>query len=113
MQAMLASDWGDPHDMRLTELPDPQPGPHQVAIAVRASACNFFDILMVQGKYQVRTGQAAPGGVVHLPPARRRQGAGRDRLAAKRRQGAGHPLTARGHPSSLRVWVLRVTCAIR
>ena len=54
MRAMVATQWGEPSDLQLTELPDPQPGPRQVAIDVRASACNFFDILMVQGKYQVR-----------------------------------------------------------
>jgi len=45
MQAMVATDWGEPRDMKLTELPDPQPGPGQVAIDVRAIGCNFFDIL--------------------------------------------------------------------
>src|SRR5437762_3823414 len=54
MRAMVASDWGEPRDMRLMELPDPQPAPGQVAIDVRAVGCNFFDILMVQGKYQVK-----------------------------------------------------------
>ena len=65
MRAMMASQWGEPADLELMEVPDPEPGPRQVAIDVRASACNFFDILMVQGKYQVRPPLPfAPGGEV-------------------------------------------------
>jgi NADPH2:quinone reductase len=65
MRAMMATQWGEPGDLQLTELPDLQPGPRQVAIDVRASACNFFDILMVQGKYQVRPPLPfSPGGEV-------------------------------------------------
>jgi NADPH2:quinone reductase len=65
MRTMMATQWGDPADLKLMEVPDPEPGPRQVAIDVRASACNFFDILMVQGKYQVRPPLPfAPGGEV-------------------------------------------------
>ena len=44
---------GDPADV-LTwgELPDPEPGPGQVLVRVRAVACNFPDILLCQGRYQ-------------------------------------------------------------
>jgi NADPH2:quinone reductase len=51
---MVVNHWGEPRDMKLADIPDPRPGPGQVAIDVRAIGCNFFDILMVQGKYQVR-----------------------------------------------------------
>ncbi|HVO25696.1 MAG TPA: NADPH:quinone oxidoreductase family protein [Candidatus Margulisiibacteriota bacterium] len=65
MRAMMATQWGEPADLELMEVADPEPGPRQVAIDVRASACNFFDILMVQGKYQVRPPLPfAPGGEV-------------------------------------------------
>jgi NADPH2:quinone reductase len=65
MQAMIARQWGEPADMQLAELPDPAPGPGQVAIDVRAIGCNFFDILMVQGKYQVRPPLPfSPGGEI-------------------------------------------------
>src|SRR6266702_95721 len=65
MQAMVATQWGEPKDMQLTELPDPEPGPGEVAIDVRASGCNFFDILMVQGKYQLRPPLPfSPGGEI-------------------------------------------------
>ncbi|MBI1818164.1 MAG: NADPH:quinone oxidoreductase family protein [Deltaproteobacteria bacterium] len=65
MRAMIVNDWCEPRDMQLVELPDPEPGPGQVCIDVRASACNFFDILMAQGKYQVRPPLPfSPGGEV-------------------------------------------------
>jgi len=65
MRAMMATQWGEPTDLTLMQMPDPEAGPRQVSIDVRASACNFFDILMVQGKYQVRPPLPfAPGGEV-------------------------------------------------
>jgi NADPH:quinone reductase len=65
MHAMLAREWGEPRDLQLTQLPDPEPGRGQVTIDVRAIGCNFFDVLMVQGKYQVRPPLPfAPGGEV-------------------------------------------------
>ena len=39
---------------RVRDVPDPEPGPGQVLIETRAIGCNFPDILMVQGKYQVK-----------------------------------------------------------
>ena len=65
MRAMVVEDWCDPKDMRLVDLPDPQPGPGEVTIDVRAVGCNFFDILIAQGKYQVRPPRPfSPGGEV-------------------------------------------------
>jgi NADPH2:quinone reductase len=65
MRAMVVEDWCEPNDMRLVELADPEPGPGQVAIDVKAVGCNFFDILMAQGKYQVRPPRPfSPGGEV-------------------------------------------------
>src|SRR5262245_12140830 len=65
MQAMVATQWGEPREMQLMELPDPKPGPGQVVIEVRAIGCNFFDVLMVQGKYQVKPPLPfSPGGEI-------------------------------------------------
>src|SRR5262249_48108787 len=65
MRAMVVTEWGEPKDLRLMELPDPQPGAGEVAIDVRAIGCNFFDILIVQGKYQVRPPLPfSPGGEI-------------------------------------------------
>ena len=54
MRAMLVEHLGEPRDMVLRELPDPQPGAGQVAIDVEAIGCNFFDILIAQGSYQTK-----------------------------------------------------------
>ena len=65
MRAMIVEDWCDPKDMQLKELPDPQPGRGEVTIDVRAVGCNFFDILIAQGKYQVKPPRPfSPGGEV-------------------------------------------------
>ena len=65
MRAMMATEWCEPADMRLAEVPIPEPKAGQVAIDVRAIGCNFFDVLMVQGKYQVRPPLPfSPGGEV-------------------------------------------------
>ncbi|MGD5408185.1 alcohol dehydrogenase catalytic domain-containing protein, partial [Xanthomonas citri pv. citri] len=34
--------------------PDPVAGPGEAVIAIKAAALNFFDILMIQGKYQIK-----------------------------------------------------------
>lgn len=54
MKAMICSQWCEPADLVLGDLPDPVAGPGEVVIAVKAAALNFFDILMVQGKYQTK-----------------------------------------------------------
>jgi len=65
MQAMVATRWCEAADLELRELPDPQPQRGEVLIDVRASGCNFFDLLMVQGKYQVKPPfPFSPGGEV-------------------------------------------------
>lgn len=41
-----------PHELKVTDLPDPKPRPDEYLIEVHAAATNFFDILQIQGKYQ-------------------------------------------------------------
>lgn len=41
-----------PDQLKITDLPDPTPKPHEYLIANHAAAQNFFDILQVRGKYQ-------------------------------------------------------------
>lgn len=38
----------------IEEVPDPEPGPGQVVVAVRAAGVNFVDALFVQGQYQIK-----------------------------------------------------------
>jgi NADPH2:quinone reductase len=40
--------------MRWQDLPTPAPGPNEVRVAVRAASLNFPDVLIVEGKYQVK-----------------------------------------------------------
>ena len=51
---MIATQWGEPSEMQYAEVADPTPGPGQVLIDVKAIGCNFPDILIVQGKYQMK-----------------------------------------------------------
>lgn len=44
----------EPSELRVSEIAEPSTPPGALKVNVRAAGCNFFDILMVQGKYQVR-----------------------------------------------------------
>jgi NADPH2:quinone reductase len=54
MKALLCHHHGPAEDLVLAELPDPQPGPGEVVVAVSAAALNFFDTLIIQGRYQTK-----------------------------------------------------------
>lgn len=52
MRAMECAELGGPDRLRLVDRKAAEPGPGQVAIAVRAAGVNFPDALIVAGKYQ-------------------------------------------------------------
>jgi NADPH:quinone reductase len=54
MRALLCRSLGAIAALEVAEVARPSLGPGQVRIAVRASGVNFPDILMVEGKYQVK-----------------------------------------------------------
>ena len=54
MKAWQVTAWGEPDAMCLADAPVPEPGPGEIRIANRAMAANFFDILLIQGKYQIK-----------------------------------------------------------
>jgi NADPH2:quinone reductase len=54
MRAVVVDRWMEPSELRLTEVPDPKVGAGQIGVDVRAAGCNFFDILIVKGQYQVK-----------------------------------------------------------
>ena len=54
MKAWRVHDWCEPEQMSFEEIPTPEPGAGEIRIRNRAAALNFFDILMVQGKYQTK-----------------------------------------------------------
>ncbi len=51
MRAVVASEPGGPEVLTVAELPDPEPGPGEVVLAVAASAINRADLLQRQGHY--------------------------------------------------------------
>src|SRR6478736_1113875 len=44
--------FGTPDDLELADIPEPKPGPGEAVIDVKAAALNFFDLLIIAGKYQ-------------------------------------------------------------
>jgi NADPH2:quinone reductase len=54
MKAWRVHNWGEPETMAFDEIAAPEPGPEQVRIRNHAAGLNFFDILQVQGKYQIK-----------------------------------------------------------
>jgi putative PIG3 family NAD(P)H quinone oxidoreductase len=51
MRAAITSGAGGPDVLSVTDLPDPEPGPGEVVIAVAATAVNRADLLQRQGHY--------------------------------------------------------------
>ncbi|HEX4353100.1 MAG TPA: NADPH:quinone oxidoreductase family protein [Polyangiales bacterium] len=54
MHAMIMRALGEPEQLELTDLPDREPGPGEISIDVAAIGCNFADVLMCRGKYQLK-----------------------------------------------------------
>jgi NADPH2:quinone reductase len=54
MKAILCHRFGTPDDLVLADVPDPTPGPGEVVAKVAAVGLNFFDTLVIAGKYQVK-----------------------------------------------------------
>ncbi|TDB71472.1 NAD(P)H-quinone oxidoreductase [Micromonospora sp. KC721] len=62
MRAMTIPEPGGPEALVWAEVPDPEPGPGEVVMAVRASAVNRADLLQRQGHYPPPPGAPAyPG----------------------------------------------------
>ncbi len=54
MKAVLCHRYGTPDDLRLDDLPQPRAGDGEVVVKIEAAALNFFDTLIIAGKYQVK-----------------------------------------------------------
>ena len=52
MKAVLCTHFGTPDDLELSDIPEPKPGPGEAVVDVKAAALNFFDLLIIAGKYQ-------------------------------------------------------------
>ena len=54
MKAILCRHFGTADDLVLTDVPDPVAQPGEVVAKVAAAGLNFFDTLIIAGKYQVK-----------------------------------------------------------
>jgi NADPH:quinone reductase len=54
MKAVLCTRFGGPDDLELADIPEPVPAAGEVVVAVRAAALNFFDTLIIAGRYQFK-----------------------------------------------------------
>src|ERR1700722_13799882 len=54
MQAALCTHFCKPEELELTDIPRPQAGPGEVLVRIKAAALNFFDTLIIAGKYQLK-----------------------------------------------------------
>jgi NADPH:quinone reductase-like Zn-dependent oxidoreductase len=62
MKALLSHEPGGPETLRLGELPDPEPGPGELLVRVRACSNNHPDVLIIEDKYQLKPPRPfAPG----------------------------------------------------
>ncbi len=54
MRAIVVDRLMEPRELQVREAADPQVSAGTLGVEVRAAGCNFFDILLVQGRYQVK-----------------------------------------------------------
>jgi NADPH2:quinone reductase len=54
VKAILCRRFGPPDDLVLADIPDPVAGPGEVVAKVAAVGLNFFDTLIIAGKYQAK-----------------------------------------------------------
>lgn len=65
MQALICNQFAPIDELVVGELPEPHAAPGEVIIKVTAAGINFYDTLIVQGRYQVQPAQPfSPGGEV-------------------------------------------------
>ncbi len=63
MKAILCQRFGTPDDLVLADIADPVAGPGEVVAKVAAVGLNFFDTLIIAGKYQTKPAfPFSPGG---------------------------------------------------
>lgn len=63
MKALLCTRLGGPDALSVETLPEPEPGAGQAVVRIAVAALNFFDTLIIAGKYQVRPDLPfSPGG---------------------------------------------------
>jgi NADPH:quinone reductase len=99
MKAVLCTRYGGPDDLELRDLPDPIAGDGEAVVRIEAIGLNFFDTLIIAGKYQTKPDfpfspgaefagvvESVASGVTAVAPGERvagylRFGAARERIA--------------------------------
>lgn len=65
MKALLSNSPGGPDTLELVDLPDPEAGPGQLVVRMRACAINYPDVLIIEDRYQFKPPRPfAPGGEI-------------------------------------------------
>ena len=54
MKAILCTHFGGPDELQLQDLPTPAPAAGEALVRVKAAGLNFFDTLIIAGKYQLK-----------------------------------------------------------
>jgi NADPH2:quinone reductase len=54
MKALLCTRYGTPEDLELADIADPAPAAGEAVVRIKAAALNFFDTLIIAGKYQTK-----------------------------------------------------------
>ena len=54
MKALVCEAYGPPESLKLVDLPEPSPGPGEALVEVSYASLNFFDLLVIENKYQVK-----------------------------------------------------------
>jgi NADPH2:quinone reductase len=52
MKAILCTHFGTPDELEFADIPEPVAKPGEAVVRVKAAALNFFDLLIIAGKYQ-------------------------------------------------------------
>jgi NADPH:quinone reductase len=65
VKALLCKQFGPPQNLALEDVPSPKPALGQVLLDVKACGVNFYDTLIIQGRYQIKPPLPfAPGGEI-------------------------------------------------
>jgi NADPH2:quinone reductase len=54
MKAVFCTHFGSPEELEFADIPEPQAASGQAVVRIKAAALNFFDTLIIAGKYQHR-----------------------------------------------------------
>jgi NADPH2:quinone reductase len=54
MKAILCTRLGTARDLEVADIPDPVAGPGEVVVRIAAAGLNFFDTLLIAGRYQFK-----------------------------------------------------------